>query len=153
MDRRSTLLGFLASVFACYCRPAKCGDASDSFDNSFSTKIKTVTQLEELIKFPPGFMFAEHVVENVGTTMIRVQSSAVQENGQSSALEIKSGTIRIFRAFSVRSDDIEHGEIRWTNGTEIRTTRIKIPDAVMLVVRSIDGETLNWYSLKHELRC
>ena len=98
-------------------------------------------------------MFAEHVVENVGTTMIRVQSSAVQENGQPSVLEIKSGTIRIFRAFSVRSDDIEHGEIRWTNGTEIRTTRIKIPDAVMLVVRSIDGETLNWYSLKHELRC
>jgi len=60
--------------------------------------------------------------------------------------------MRIFRADSTTTADGKHGELRWTVDSEERTTQIKEPGAVIMVVRSLDG-TINWYSLQVDFRC
>ena len=154
MNRRSTLFSIFASALACICRTGKSNDYNTEISKRFGERHKAVTQLQEVLQFPQGFMFADHVLDKVDAqSFITVQSTANEENGKPQLVEIRSGTMRIFRAHDAQSADGEHGEIKWTVGTKSKTTRIHVPNAIVLAVRSLDGGEVSWYTLTTDFRC
>ena len=145
MNRRMTLLGLLAAPFACITQSAK-GDER-------TLTLRTDEQLRQALRSPQRFMFSDHAIDKVNAgTFIKVRSVAPAANGDAAVVTVRPGTMRIFRADSTKASDGKHGELHWTIGAEERTTVIKEPGVVIMVVRSLDG-VVNWYSLQYDFRC
>lgn len=145
MKRRTTLLSLLATAIACTTRQSQADDSSMT--------LKTDSQLQQAQERPQNYMFSEHVTDKVDPhAFIKVQSVVVDSSGKLGTVELRPGTMRIFRADSTSTNDKKRGELRWTIKSEERTTRIKIPGSVIMAVRSLNG-VVDWYSLKYDLRC
>jgi hypothetical protein len=110
------------------------------------------TLLAHALKNPHGLMFGEEVVSKSDTGFDLVVSTARDVQGKPDTLNIRSGTMRVFRADAGVDEFTKRGGVYWKCGETEGKLQFKTLGALVMVVREKDG-TVRWYSLHKDFRC
>lgn len=119
-------------------------------------------QLEAALKNAGGFMFAEQVTFQTKTDGRHFNlyfTSARPSRHNTAPVDVRLGSMRIFRADADRDDFTKQGGLYWRCGDTEGKVQFKKPNSwygklgrLVLVVRDMDG-TVHCYSLVPDLRC
>lgn len=105
---------------------------------------------------PESYFFTEQVTFKTSTTEPHtfnlVISSALDEQGKRESVEVRQGTMRLFRAAADIDDFTRDGGIYWACGKTKGSFQFKKAGALVLIVREMDG-TVRAYSLTADVRC
>ena len=107
-------------------------------------------------KCPNFLMFGESATFQTSTTepntFALVFTSAVDENGKREMIEVRPGTMTIFRADARVNEETKKGGVLWKCGAKSGTVTFKQPGQIILAVREHDG-TVRCHTLVHDFRC
>ena len=102
------------------------------------------------------YMFSEQVTFKTTPTepysFHLIITSARDEHCKSEMVNVRQGTIQIFRADPDKDDFTKKGGVYWICGKAEGKFQFKQPGALVTVVRDLDG-TVRCYSMLPDLRC
>jgi hypothetical protein len=104
--------------------------------------------LEKAQRNPQNFMFVEQVTSKTDDA----SSDLVVTSAKGSDVNVRPGTMRIFRADANRDDFTKKGGWYWRCGKAQGKSQFETAGALIMVVRQKDG-TVHWYSLTPDYRC
>ena len=112
--------------------------------------------LETALKDPYVFMFAEEVTFKTSVTepytFNLVITSARDPRNGGETVEVRPGSMRIFRADADKDEFTRKGGVYWRCGKTEGKFQFKEPGALVMAVRDQDG-TVRCYSLAIDARC
>ena len=110
--------------------------------------------LESALRNPSGFMFLEQVAFKKPHPKgnLFFTSAYGKPERDSTEVELRPGTMRIFRAIADQDAFTRQGGVYWKNRNTTGKIQFKHPGALILAVCEMDG-TVNCYSMMNDLRC
>jgi hypothetical protein len=126
--------------------------AAPPFDVPATEKETGDRNLQEARSNPQVFVFGEQAFSKTDPGFDVVITSARGVDGKQENVQVRTGTIRVFRADASRDNFTQAGGWYWRCGNTQNKTQFKEPGALIMVVRGHDG-TVQWYSLHVDFRC
>lgn len=113
-------------------------------------------ELSSAVEHLPSYMFAEQVTFKTSVTephSFRLNfTSAVEPGGNGHGVEVRPGTVRVFRDAGDQDKSTKSSGLHWKCGAATGTVQFKEPGGLILAVRDLDG-TVRCYRLVFDLRC